>query len=410
MKVFQINSVCGVRSTGRIVTDIYDELKRLGHECKIAYGRFDAAGAADDDVIRIGGKYGVYADAFLSRLTGRCGEFSSRATEKLTREIADFGPDIVHLHNLHGYYVNAFKLAEFLGGFGVPVVWTLHDCWPFTGHCAYFDRRACDKWKTGCNKCPAKRDYPKSTFFDASERQYAMKKKAFTLPKNLTVVTPSEWLKNSVKQSFLVKYPCVVINNGINSDIFRPTEKQKNRFAARIGKPYVLGVALPFSERKGFSDFIKMRGILGSEYEMVLVGVDAKQKKKLPEGIIGIERTDDAASLAEIYSGAECFFNLTYEDNFPTTNIESLMCGTPVITYDTGGSPASVKDGCGAVVAKGDVEAAVKKLNDVVAIKNNRDVSLAARLKFDRRVMAKKYFELYRSAIEAKNGEGNARL
>ena len=400
MRVFQINSVCGVRSTGRIVADIYDELAENGHECKVAYGRLNGRGVPDKDAVRICTKAGVYADAVLSRITGRNGEFSSAATVRLIKEIENFRPDIIHLHNLHGYYLNVFMLFDYLRKTQIPVVWTLHDCWAFTGHCAYFDMRGCKKWETGCGKCPAKREYPKSLFFDRAERQYAMKKSAFTALDKMVIVTPSVWLKNLAGKSFLSKFPCKVIQNGINPEIFRPSASDKKELPC--SRPYILGVALPFTERKGFSDFIKLSGIVNDKYETVLVGVDVKQKKLLPAGITGIERTDSAADLAKLYSGAECFFNLTYEDNFPTTNIESLMCGTPVITYDTGGSPESIDENSGATVKKGDVFAAADKLSGVIELKDRGDIASAAKARFDRRVMARNYLSLYESVLSGK--------
>lgn len=395
MKVYQINSVCGVRSTGRIVTDIYTALKKSGHECRMAYGR-QSAGDYGGDAVKITRGAGVYVDAALSRITGRAGEFSLGATRRLVSDIRAFAPDIVHLHNLHGYYVNAFALIKALADIRAEVVWTLHDCWAFTGHCAYFDKYGCVKWETGCRRCPAKRDYPQSDFFDTSAKQYEKKKKIFTLPENMTLVTPSQWLKNLVSRSFMGRYPVHVIRNGVNGDVFSPGAASADEYG-----DYVLGVALPFGERKGFSDFIKLRSCLNENIKIVLVGVDERQTAMLPPGITGIKRTDSARKLAALYGGARCFINFTYEDNFPTTNIESLMCGTPVVTYDSGGSPESVFEGAGAVVPKGDVAAAARAAESIVRDARKRaETAACASALFDSRIMAENYIKLYENIIK----------
>lgn len=402
MKIFQINSVCGIRSTGRIVADIYAELKTAGHDCKIAYGRLDAKNVAENDVYKIGSKRGVYFDGLMTRLSGRAGAYSRKATKKLIDYIKNYGPDIIHLHNIHGYYINIFLLFDFLKTFHGKVVWTLHDCWPFTGHCAYFERSGCEKWKTHCKECPSVKEYPKSLFFDCSSKQYAEKKAAFCGLKDLTLITPSNWLNNLVKQSFLNEYNVITINNGINTADFRHVESADYRYKLP-GKKILLGVAVPFTERKGFSDFIKLSRMLNDDYVLVLVGLDERQKSSLPANIVGLPRTNKTDVLAELYSRAECFLNLTYEDNFPTTNIESLCCGTPVITYDTGGSAEVIikSGGYGAIIPKGDLNGvccAISKLQDKKEEIEN--ISRQARSLFDRKIMVEKYLNLYETICE----------
>lgn len=397
MKILQINSVCGVRSTGRIVADIYAEVKASGHDCKIAYGRLGVKSVAENDVYKIGGKYGVYFDGLMTRLSGKTGEYSRRATKKLIEKIKEYNPDIIHLHNIHGYYVNVFLLFDFLKRFNGKVVWTLHDCWPFTGHCAYFDRSGCEKWRTHCENCQSVREYPKSLFFDRSHTQYDKKKAAFCGVKDLTLITPSNWLNNLVKQSFLKEYNAITINNGINTADFCHVESAD--FRCKLpDKKLLLGVAVPFTERKGFSDFIKLSHMLNDDYVFVLVGLDERQIASLPANIFGLPRTDNTKVLAELYSRSECFLNLTYEDNFPTTNIESLCCGTPVITYDTGGSAEVIikNGGNGAIVSKGDLNGvccAVKKFQEETV--DIEKISRQAKILFDRRIMAEKYLNLY---------------
>ena len=397
MRVFEINSVCGVRSTGRIATDIYAALKSAGHECKIAYGRFSAARVDDGDAIRVGGRFTPYVDALKSRLFGNAGFYSRAATKKLIKKIDAFSPDIVHLHNLHGYYLDVKTLFQYLKRKKIKTVWTLHDCWAFTGHCAYFDRADCNKWERGCEKCPMKREYPESLFFDRSKKQYAQKKQLFTGLDSMTIVTPSHWLKGLTERSFLGEYPVEVIHNGIDLSGFKRVEKEEYTLSLP-DKKLVLGVALPFSERKGYTDFLKLSEALGDEYCVVMVGLSDAQLKELPKKIIGIKRTDSVHELAELYSRAECFVNLTYEDNFPTTNIESLACGTPIITYDTGGSVEAVTPENGLIVGKGDIEgvkSAVLRISE--SDYDRQAISASAREQYDSKVMAEKYLDVYQN-------------
>ena len=357
MKVLMINSVCGIGSTGRICTDIADELTENGHECKIAFGRKAAPERYQKYAYRITSDGGVKINALKARLFDNEGFNAARATKKLISFIEEYNPDVIHLHNLHGYYLNVEVLFDYLKKADKKVVWTLHDCWAFTGHCAYFDYPECGKWRENCGNCGRLNDYPKA-IIDRSERNLAKKKEIFGGVKNLTVVTPSKWLAELVKQSFLGEYLIEVINNGIDTAVFRPTEsnfKEKNGLS---GKKIILGVANIWDARKGFGDFISLSKKISDDYRIVLVGLDEKQLGMLPENILGITRTSSAKELAEIYTAADVLFNPTYEDNYPTVNLEAQACGTPVVTYDTGGSGESVpKEN---VIAAGDVDAFLK--------------------------------------------------
>ena len=363
MKVLQINSVCGYGSTGRIAYDLAKVLESNGHECFIAYGR----GTAPNDVktIKIGSDFHVKTHGAVSRLTDKHGFYSKSETKKLIDEIKKYDPDIIHLHNIHGYYINIELLFNYLSESNKKVVWTLHDCWAFTGHCSHFDYVGCDKWKTGCFHCPQKNRYPKSLLLDNSKWNYQKKKELFTSVKDMTIVTPSEWLAGLVRKSFLNQYPVKVINNGIDLDVFKPTQGDFRKKYNLEDKFIILGVASVWEERKGLNDFIKLSKLLDDKYKIVLVGLSKNQIKSLPKNILGIERTSNATELAGIYTEADVFVNPTYEDNFPTTNLESIACGTPVITYNTGGSVESVSEGCGDVVDKGSVEALIKSINNV---------------------------------------------
>ena len=357
MKVLMINSVCGVGSTGRICTDIADVLTENGHECKIAFGRKAAPERYRKYAYRITSDSGVKINALKARLFDNEGFNATGATKKLVSFIEKYNPDVIHLHNLHGYYLNAEVLFDYLKKTDKKVIWTLHDCWAFTGHCAYFDYPECNKWKENCGGCGRLNDYPKA-ITDRAKRNLAKKREIFTGVKNLTIVTPSKWLAELTKQSFLGEYPVKVINNGIDTAVFRPTEsdfKEKNGLS---GKKIILGVANIWDARKGLEDFIALSKKISDDYRIVLVGLDEKQLGALPENILGITRTSSANELAEIYTAADVLFNPTYEDNYPTVNLEAQACGTPVVTYDTGGSGETIFRDNGKIVEKGDLDSA----------------------------------------------------
>lgn len=359
MKILQINSVCGVGSTGRIATDLYKVLEEQGHECLIAYGRGTALEGIN--AYKIGTNLDNYFHVARTRLLDQHGYGSKKPTIDLIKKIKEYNPDIIHLHNLHGYYLNLRVLIDFLSQYNKPVIWTLHDCWAFTGHCAYFDFVDCQKWKIKCFDCPQKNSYPQS-FVDNSRQNYLHKKELFTKIKNLTLVSPSEWLSNLVKESYLAKFPIKIINNGIDLSIFKPTTntfKEKNNI---LHKKVILGVASHWEQRKGLDTFLKLSKILDENYQIVLVGLTNKQKNTLPSNIIGITKTNNVNELVEIYSAADVFINPTREDNFPTTNIEAIACGTPVITYRTGGSVESVNETCGLIIDKDDFQSLVNAL------------------------------------------------
>ena len=342
MRFLMINSVCGVKSTGRICTDIAEMLEKEGHECKIAYGRESVPQKYQKHAVRIGNELGVNIHAGLSRIFDDCGFHSYFATKKFVRWVKEYNPDIIHLHNLHGYYLNLEILFDYLRTCGKKIIWTLHDCWAFTGHCSNFSFVGCDKWKTQCEHCVQKKTYPKSMLVDNCHRNFEKKKQLFTGIPNLTIVTPSKWLAGLVKESFLKDYPIKVIHNGIDLNVFKPTSSNFRERYNLENKKIILGVASVWDDRKGFKDFLKLSELIDDNTRIVLVGVNDKQIKLLSPKIIGIRRTNSTKELAEIYTAADVFFNPTYEDNYPTVNLEAQACGTPVITYNTGGSIESV--------------------------------------------------------------------
>lgn len=336
MKILQINSVCGRGSTGRIVMQIHRELIKNAHQSYVAYGRSPAINSAE--VIRIGTNFDVYTHVLLTRLFDLHGFGSKNATKKFLKKVEELNPDVIHLHNIHGYYINIDLLFDYLKEKQKPIVWTLHDCWSFTGHCAYFDYVNCYKWRFGCQDCPQKRSYPASYIVDGSKRNYEKKKQLFTGLKRMVIVTPSKWLASLVKESFLKDYPVEVIPNGIDTSVFKPTHGDFRKKYGLENKFIILSVANVWEERKGLKHFLELASMLKQDEVIVLVGLNKKQIKKLPRGIIGIERTNSARELAEIYTTADVFVNPTLEDNYPTVNLEAQACGTYVITFDSGGA------------------------------------------------------------------------
>ncbi len=365
MKLLLINSVCGIGSTGRICTDLAQEYEAQGHEVKIAYGR-DAFVPEKfrKYAVRIGTDFDVKVHGVISRLFDAHGLGSKSATKKFLEWAEEYKPDLLWLHNIHGYYINYELLFEWIKKHPeMEVKWTQHSCWSFTGHCSHFTFVKCYKWKTHCEKCPQKSHYPATIFLDRSKENFDRKKQAFTGVKNMTLITPSKWLADLVKQSFLQEYPVEVHYNTIDTNVFKPTPGDFREKYGLQNKKIVLGVANPWTERKGFYDFIWLADKLDDSYKIVLVGLSQKQIDTLPKNIIGIRRTNSPKELAEIYTAADVFVNPTYEDNYPTTNLEAQACGTPVITYRTGGSPESAPEEN--VVEYGDKEQLLEKIKMV---------------------------------------------
>ena len=367
MKILQISPSLNTSAIGRIAEEIGQYVQLKGHRSIIAYSKLGNNGTQSESW-KIGNKLDFYAHALLTRSTDRHGYGSAFYTRKLIEKIKSLDPDVIHLHNVHGYYLHMRILFDYLKQARKPVVYTLHDCWSFTGHCSYFDFVGCDKWKTGCFECPSKRAYPASWLIDRSKKNYAEKKVIFNGVDNLTLVTPSAWLAELVKQSFLSSYPVKVINNGVNTAIFKPTSSADVRKKYGFGdRKLILGVAYIWSPRKGLNDFVALSKLLGEEFQIFLVGLDPKQQDNLPNNIRGIARTENTEELAALYSAADVFVNPTWQDNFPTTNLEALACGTPVITYNTGGSPEAVDELTGRIVKKGDIDGLITAINTILA-------------------------------------------
>lgn len=493
MKILLINVTCGTGSTGRICTDLAQALEAQGHEVKIAYGRDDVPEQFQKYAHRIGNAVGVYGHVLRARLLDEAGFGSRLQTRAFLRWVREFNPDVIHLHNLCGYYIHLGELFRYLRSCGKPIFWTLHDCWALTGHSVYCDSAGCTRWQQGCHHCPMQHQFP-AAWVDGSARMWKKKKKLFTGIDRMQLIAPSQWLADQLRQSFLGEYPVQVIHNGIHTAWFRPQEDDLRHFlgaegkhlvlcfgkkqaenspligkaalhvvygedfhgreletlcrqaeavvdltgegkpfrslfgentpvydgtaalsdvAAAIsclpipqegaqhgywsrkkatgllGKEVILGVAAVWNDQKGLSDFVKLAEMLTEHQQLVMIGLNKNQLERLPAGIRGMERTANVQELAMYYGIADYFLNLTYQDTYPTTNLEAISCGTPVITYETGGSPESARL-YGTAVPKGDVAAIARLLQEAPAF-------IRVQQSVDKTVALEEYLKLYRS-------------
>lgn len=400
MKVLQINITCNKGSTGKIAKGINETLIKHGHEGIIAYGY----GRSEyEHSFKFGGKINYYYHNIMSRIFGHEGFYSKLATKRFIKWIDTYTPDIIHLHNIHGHYVNIQLLFNYIKNKKIPIVWTLHDCWPITGKCVYFNMIQCMKWKLECNKCPLLDKYP-SSLFDSSKQDFLRKKKLFSNIESMKLITPSYWLKDLVRYSHINKYPIDIINNTIDIEIFKPRMMSDENLKKKLNRKFVaLAVAALWDERKGFGDLLKLTKITQESCDIIfiIVGLSNKQIKLLPKNTIGINKTENQIKLAELYSRADVFINPTYEDNYPTVNLEALACGTPIITYDTGGSGEIVnKFDFGFIIEKGNVSEIINKIN---LIKNGER-------KFEKKIDTKllsqsennlSYLEIYKNSIRS---------
>lgn len=329
-----INVVCGIRSTGRICTDLATDLEMQGYEVKIAYGREEVPRQFQKYAVRIGSDFTVKMNGLQARILDNEGLSAKVSTKRFLDWASYYNPDFLWLHNIHGYYVNYELLFQWIKNRpNMKVNWTLHDCWPFTGHCTHFTIANCYKWKKECRNCIQKKEYPKSIFWDRSKKNFFKKKAAFLGVKNMTLITPSQWLADLVKASFLREYTVEIQYNKVNSSVFKPL---KSNFRGTYGienKIMILGVASVWNTRKGLDDFIKLRELLDDRFTIVLVGLNSKQISKLPHGIIGLNKTNDMTELAAIYTTADFFINPSREETFGMTTIEAISCGTYAIVY-----------------------------------------------------------------------------
>lgn len=418
MRIAQIN-ILTTLSTGRIAVQLCRMAEQAGHKALICYSRKHAP--ADVYSYHIGSsprhksrkapsrlrrKVSALTDTFCSlrniglhwlgsKLFDRTGFFSRRPTQRLIRQLEQFKPDIVHLHNIHGYYLYLPALFDYLKKNDIPVVWTLHDCWAFTGHCAYYTeavnappagqvrkRRSqqptlgCDRWKTGCGQCVLKRSYPSSWLMDQSARNWADKRALFTGLKHMVLTTPSQWLADEVKMSFLKSYPVYPLANGVDLEAFKPcaSEEYMQQAIRAYGleglgqRKLVLSAAAVWDARKGLDDLIELAEKLGKDYCVAAVGLSKRQIESLPsKTVLGIPRTGNVTDLCALYTAADVYVSASSEETFGMTLIESMACGTQTICYDATAMPELVTEDVGEVVPLRDVEAladAVRRLCD----------------------------------------------
>ncbi len=429
MKIVQINTVVGTGSVGRIAASLYEASHANDMDALVCYGR----GSAPDGMrsIKISNRRDMVFHVLRNFCLGESGFGSVRKTRKFLQMLDRVRPDLIHLHNIHGFYLQVELLFAYIKEKKIPVVWTLHDCWPMTGHCAYFDYVECNRWKTGCFQCPQQRSaYPYALLKDNSTANYERKKRAFTGVENLTIVTPSIWLKSIVKQSFLQEYPVEVIPNGIDLSVFKPVSAGKremdiDRTDETIGNRSkrqirILGVANIWEKRKGLLYFERLARCIPDNCHITLVGLQKKQIQKLqreeakgilPAGKIqGITRTENPVELARLYAAADVYVNTTLEDNFPTTNLEALASGTPVITFATGGSPEAIDTATGAVVPKGDMEALCKAVKEFGDRPKKSEACVERGRLYDKRVRYQEYITLYRKVLEDKKNRKDTRV
>lgn len=396
MKVVQINATCGIGSTGKICTGISRVMTARNIENYILCSRSngDPLGipCSDDRTIKL--------QALKAKLLGNYGFNSKGATKRMIRQLERIRPDIVHLHNIHGHDCNLEMLFSYFRRKGTKLIWTFHDCWAFTGYCTYFTMAKCDKWQSCCGKCVQKKKY--SWFFDRSRELHKKKAKLFR-DLDLTIVTPSQWLADLVKQSFLKDYPVKVINNGIDLSIFRPVSGSfREKYGIGPDKKILLGVSLEWGQRKGLDVFAQLANILPEDYQIVLVGTNDQMEEQLPSNILSIHRTQNQQELAEIYSVADIFVNPTREDNYPTVNMEAIASGTPVLTFETGGSPEMLNETCGVVVACDDVGALEREILRICMGKPySQPDCLKKSREYDQNERNKEYLELYERVVSA---------
>lgn len=367
MRILIINSVCGIRSTGRIATESAKAYMAQGHECRIAFGREEVPQQYAAYAYRIGSRWDVRRNALKVRLFDNEAFNARRETQKFLEWADQYDPDLLCLHNLHGYYINVELLFNWIKKRPhMKVEWTLHDCWAFTGHCAHFSFVGCDRWKEGCHHCPQTGRYPAALLTDSSETNYRRKKAAFCGVPNMTLITPSKWLADLVQASFLKEYPVRIAYNTINTDVFKLTPGDFARRYGLQGQKIVLGVASAWDDRKGLQDFVKLCTMLDDSFRIVLVGLSKKQMKKMPKRMICIPATNSAEELAQIYTAADIFLNLSREETFGLTTVEALSCGTFPVVYK-GTACEEIVARYGGMAVEQDLQAVVNAVCQVTA-------------------------------------------
>lgn len=401
-RLLQINSSANMGSTGRIAEQIGHLAMDAGWNSYIAYGR--SFNPSKSQLIKIGGKMNVYHHGINTLLFDNHGLSSTHATKKLIDRIKTLSPDIIHLHNIHGYYLNYEILFDYLSVLNTPVVFTLHDCWAYTGHCSYYSDIDCQKWQTKCERCPKTHNYPKTLFFDKSSRNYQIKQDCFNSVKDLTLVPVSHWLEEEVKKSFLSKNRIYCILNGVDIEVFHPTnnEKATRKEYGLEEKKVLLGVATAWGPRKGWKDYIRLSQLLPNDYKIVMVGVTDQQAKELTSSILAIKRTESVQKLADLYSVADVVLNLSDEESFGLTTAEGFACGTPSIVYNCTASPELITSETGRVVEKGDTDSLCYAIYTMTSLGKQHYAEKCRERAvefYDKNKNYKQYIELYKELL-----------
>lgn len=397
-KIVEINGI-NYGSTGNIAINIATEAKKQGFDMYLFFrnSRIGKKRLGENQEL-----IGTWLDKVISErlcyITGLNGYFNILNTHLLIRRLNEIKPDLIHLHSLCDSFVNINMLFKYIIKNDIPVVWTLHDSWPFTGRCA---QNRCLKWQEGCGNCPHKDYYPGTLIFDNSKKVLEKRTKLYEQLKNLTIVTPSKWLGELARLShFKDKYPIKVINNGINLDIFKPVESNFRKKYNLEDKYIVLALAYYWDHSKGLDIIIEYAKRLPEKYQIVLVGTNNELDKILPNNIISIHRTNTQQELVEIYSASDVFINPTRDENYPTVNMEAIACGLPVITFDTGGSSEMISDKTGISVKMNDVDAMEKEIIRICQTKPySKHDCLKHAKSFDMQEKFKEYVELYKTIL-----------
>lgn len=402
MKLLQINSTANWGSTGRIAEQIGNVAISLGWDSYIAYGRY--ANKSNSRLIKIGDKVDSAWHLMCARLFDCQGLCSRKATKRLVEQIEHIKPDLIHLHNIHGYYLNYEILFKYLRNTGIPVVWTLHDCWTFTGHCAHFSYDKCEKWKKECKECPLKGEYPSSLLLDRSRKNFLCKKSLFSSLENMAVVSVSKWLDSMVDASFLTDKQRHVIYNGIDVKVFSPmTDIDELREKYNLqNKKVLIGVASVWDKYKGYDDYLRLHEMLPDNTQLIMVGLSEKQLNALPEGIIGLQRTQNVEELVKLYSLADIVLNLSYQETFGLTTVEGFACGTPGVVYNKTASPELIDESCGKIVEAGNMVQLLSAITEILS-NDKSHYSTACRQRavalYNKNERYEDYIKLYESLI-----------
>lgn len=398
MKVLQLTTSSNWGAIGKIAEQISIEARKIGWDTYTAYSRFDVP--CDSKLIKIGNKLYLIIDWIFVRLFDRAGLGMRLPTKKLIKEIKKINPDVIHIHNIHGYVINYPMLFSFLRDSKIPVVWTQHDFWAITGHCTHFVNIGCEKWKTGCNNCKLNKAYPKS-LFDFSQRNYRLKRYYFNLLSNICFVGVSDWVSENLRQSFIKQHDIITIANGVDTSIFNPSysthidEIPDNVFV-------IMGVASQWKKGKGLEYYIELSKIISKDEVIVLVGIKEDEKRMLPNNIIGLSQTNSQRELAALYCRADVVLSLSRAETFGMTIIESYACGTPVVVFNNTAQPLLIEDGVGFVARNGDVKDVyekIKHIRNAEGVNFKQNCRVLAVSKYDKQICSKKYIDLYKYII-----------